>query len=231
MFSRTLKLCLAAAVVAVILIPSVSASKPIKGSELPPPDGAAVIHPGDADYRIGPQDVLDINVFQVPDLSKTVSVDTGGKILLPLVGPLQAAGRTPLELSQDLAAALKRTYMKDPQVVIGVKEASSQKVTVDGAVQQPGIYALQGPTTLMQAIALSHGVDPKLANLKKVAIIRTVNHQRTAGMFDLAAIREGRAIDPQVYGQDVIIVDTSGGKSFLSTFSQTFPLFQIIPFL
>jgi polysaccharide export outer membrane protein len=231
MILRTLKLCLAAVVVAVILSPSVAISKSVKGSELPPPDGAAVIHPGDADYKIGPQDILDINVFQVPDLSKSVQVDTGGKILLPLVGPIQAAGRTPFQLSQDITTALKRTYMKDPQVVVAVKEASSQKVTVDGAVQQPGIYALQGPTTLMQAIALSHGVDAKLANLKKVAIIRTVNHQRTAGLFDLAAIREGRAPDPQVYGQDVIIVDTSGGKSFLSTFSQTFPLFQVIPFL
>src|SRR4051812_31461131 len=106
MISRTLKLSLVAVVVAVFLSPSLATSKPVKGSELPPPDGAAVIHPGDADYRIGAQDVLDINVFQVPDLSKSVQVDTGGKILLPLVGPLQAAGRTPFELSQDLSAAL-----------------------------------------------------------------------------------------------------------------------------
>lgn len=190
-----------------------------------------MIRPGDADYRIGPQDVLDVNVFQVPDLSKSIQVDSGGKILLPLIGPLPAAGRSAFELSQDITTALRKTYLKNPQVVVSVKEASSQKVTVDGAVQQPGIYALQGPTTLMQAIALSRGIDPKLANLKKVAIIRTVNNKRTAGMFNLAAIREGRAPDPQVYGQDVIIVDTSGGKSFLRDFSQTFPLFQILPFL
>ncbi|HEY3694289.1 polysaccharide biosynthesis/export family protein [Phenylobacterium sp.] len=199
--------------------------------ELPPPDSAVSIRPGDADYRIGPQDLLDVNVFQVPDLSKSIQVDSGGKILLPLIGSLPAAGRTAFDLSQDITTALKQRYLKDPQVVVSVKEASSQKVTVDGAVQQPGIYPLQGPTTLMQAIALSHGVDPRVANLRKVAIIRVVNQQRTAGMFDLAAIRAGKAQDPQVYGQDVIIVDTSGGKSFLRDFSQTFPLFQIIPFL
>jgi polysaccharide export outer membrane protein len=199
--------------------------------ELPPPDGAVSIRPGDADYRIGPQDVLDINVFQVQDLSKTLTVDSGGKILMPLLGQVPAAGRTTAQLSKDIAAALETKYMKNPQVVVAVKEASSQKVTVDGAVQQPGIYALQGPTTLMQAVALAHGVDPKLANLHKVAVIRMIHNQRIAAMYDLGSIRQGRSLDPQVYGQDVIIVDTSGGKSFLRDFSQTFPLFSILAFL
>lgn len=231
MTKQSVRLWLAAAAVAVVLSPQIAASRPIQGAELPPPDGAAVIRPGDIDYRIGAQDLLDINVFQVPDLSKSLQVDTGGKILLPLVGSLAAAGKTPAELSQDIAAALRKSYMRDPQVVVSVKEASSQKVTVDGAVQQPGIYSLPGPTTLMQAIALSHGVDTKLANLKKVAIIRTVNQKRTAGMFNLSAIRQGLAPDPQVFGQDVIIVDTASGKSFLRDFSQTFPILQMIPFL
>lgn len=231
MFRQSFTLGLALVLFAAAPTAGSAGSRTAGAKELPPPDSAVLIRPGDADYRIGPQDILDVNVFQVPDLSKAVTVDSGGKILLPLVGPLPAAGRTPFDLSQDITTALKQRYLKDPQVVVSVKEASSQKVTVDGAVQQPGIYALQGPTTLMQAIALSHGVDPKLANLKKVAIIRTVNQKRTAGMFDLAAIRTGQAPDPQVYGQDVIIVDTSSGKSFLRDFSQTFPLFQIIPFL
>src|SRR4051812_35323758 len=77
---------------------------------LPPPD--SVTHQVAAgDYRIGPQVMLDINVSQVEELSKPVQVDTGGKILLPLVGQVQAAGRTPAELSQDLAGALKKHYM------------------------------------------------------------------------------------------------------------------------
>ena len=198
---------------------------------LPPPDGAVAIRPGDSDYRIGPQDVLDINVFQVADLTKTVQVDTGGKILLPLVGQITAAGRTPGELSNDLVAALSKTYMRDPQVVVSVKEASSQKVTVDGAVSQPGIYALQGPTTLMQAVALAHGIDQRLANPKKVAVIRTVNSKRVTGFYNLSAIREGKAADPQIYGQDVIIIDTSGGKAFLSTFSGAMPVLGLLPLL
>lgn len=198
---------------------------------LPPPDTAVSIRPGDADYRIGPQDTLDINVFQVADLTRSVQVDTGGKIILPLVGQITAAGRTPGELSSDIAAALGKSYLKDPQVVVSVKEASSQKVTVDGAVTQPGIYALNGPTTLMQAVALAHGVDPRLANLKRVAVIRTVKSQATTAVFDLAAIRQGKAEDPQIYGHDVIIVDTSSGRSFLRDLGQMSPLLSVLPFL
>jgi polysaccharide export outer membrane protein len=228
MSRRSLAALVAAMALAGFGSQALAASKTV---ELPPPDGAVSIRPGDADYRIGPEDVLDVNVFQVADLSKTIKVDSGGKILLPLVGQMTAAGRTTGELSKDIADALEKNYMKDPRVVVSVKEASSQKVTVDGAVQQPGIYALQGPTTLMQAVALAHGVDSKLANIKKVAVIRTVDNRKTAAIFNLAEIREGKATDPQVYGQDVIIVDTSSGKSFLRDFSQTFPLFTILPFL
>jgi polysaccharide export outer membrane protein len=175
--------------------------------------------------------VLDINVFQVADLTKTVQVDTGGKILLPLVGQVTAAGRTPSQLSDDLKVALSKTYMRDPQVVVSVKEASSQKVTVDGAVIQPGIYALTGPTTLIQAVALARGIDPKLANPKKVAVIRTVNSKRMTGFYNLSAIREGKQPDPQIYGQDVIIIDTSSGKSFLSNIGSAMPLIGLLPLL
>ncbi len=202
-----------------------------KEPNLPPPDSAVAIRPGDADYRIGPKDVLDINVFQVADLTRTLQVDTGGKILLPLVGQIDAAGRTTGQLSADIAAALAKTYMKNPEVVVSVKEASSQKVTVDGAVGQPGIYSLSGPTTLMQAVALAHGADPRLANIRKVAVIRMVKNQRATAVFDLGAIRDGRATDPQIYGQDVIIVDTSRGKSFLQNLGQASPLLSVVPFL
>ena len=194
---------------------------------LPPPD--SVTHQRAAgDYRIGPQDMLDINVSQVEELSKPVQVDTGGKVLLPLVGQMQAAGKTPSELSEDLAGALKKRYMKDPQVVVSVKESQSQKVTVDGAVGQPGVYALAGPTTLMQAVSLAHGADPKLANLHKVAIFRTINGERRSAFYDLAQIRSGRAEDPAVYGSDIVVVDTSGTKNFFQNFQGSFGLLGML---
>jgi polysaccharide export outer membrane protein len=112
-------------------------------ADLPPPD-AYTQAKGGMEYHIGPQDVLDISVSQVEELSKPVTVDTSGKILLPLVGQIPAAGRTPAELSGDIATALKKNYMKDPQVVVSLKESQLQKVTVDGAVIQPGVYPLPG---------------------------------------------------------------------------------------
>jgi polysaccharide export outer membrane protein len=180
------------------------------------------------EYRITPQDVLDLDVSQVAELSKPVTVDTSGKILLPLVGQIQAAGRTPAELSQDIAAALKKRYMKDPQVVVSVKESQGQKITVDGAVNQPGAYTLNGPTTLMQAVSLAKGADPHFANLHRVAIFRTVEGERRSAIYDLAAIRTGRSPDPAVYGSDIVMVDTSGTKSFFQNFQGGFGLLGML---
>jgi polysaccharide export outer membrane protein len=187
-------------------------------ANMPPPDSFAHSQPG-AEYQIEPLDKLDINVSQVQELSKPVQVDSGGKILLPLIGQLQAAGRTPSQLSDDIAAALKKKYMKDPQVVVSLKEAQGEKITVDGAVQQPGMYDLAGPTTLMQAVSMAHGADPHFANVHRVAIFRTVNGQRRSVVYDLADIRSGRTVDPPVYGSDVVVVDTSGAKSFFNNYS------------
>jgi polysaccharide export outer membrane protein len=190
-------------------------------TNLPPPDASHLSSAG-ADYRIEPLDTLDVNVSQVAELSKPVQVDTGGKILMPLIGQVQAAGRTPSELSDDIAAELKKKYMKDPQVVVAVKDAQGQKITVDGAVQQPGMYALAGPTTLMQAVSMAKGADPHFANVHKVAIFRTINGERRSAFYDLAQIRTGQAQDPPVYGSDIVVVDTSGAKSFFNNFSGAF---------
>jgi polysaccharide export outer membrane protein len=213
---RQLSSLTAAALLALSSAPSLAAT-----TDLPPPD--ALRHARSAgEYRIGPLDTLDINVSEVPELSKPMQVDNAGKLLLPLVGQIQAAGRTPAELSDDIAAALKQKYMKDPQVVVSVKEAQGEKITVDGAVQAPGMYALAGPTTLMQAVSMAKGADPHFANVHRVAIFRTVNGERRSAFYDLAAIRTGKAEDPQVYGSDIVIVDTSGSKSFFNNFSGAF---------
>src|SRR5262245_59649431 len=89
--------------------------------------------PLQAGYIIGPQDKLAIDVFHVPDLSRMVSVDTGGNIFLPLIGQVPASGRTADQLSQAIASELDKKYLKDAIVTVAVTESSSQKVTVDGA--------------------------------------------------------------------------------------------------
>lgn len=161
------------------------------------------------DYRIGPSDKLALNVFQVEDLSfEAIYVDASGKLQLPLLGSVQAAGLTPAELSADLERRLGERYLRNPRVSVSVSEAASQKITVDGAVMKPGVYVMRGRTTLLQAVAMAEGGN-RIADLKKVAVFRTVEGRRMIAVFDLAAIRRGEAADPVVLGDDIVIVDTS----------------------
>ena len=95
-------------------------------------------------YRIGAADMLDITVFKVPDLSKTVQVSETGAINLPLVGEVRAEGKTTQELERDLTAKLGATYLQNPQVTVLVKENNSQRVTIQGAVEKPGVYPVKG---------------------------------------------------------------------------------------
>jgi polysaccharide export outer membrane protein len=179
------------------------------------------------EYRVGVGDKLSVRVFQVPDLSfDQLVVDTSGNIQMPLIGAVQSAGRTSVELSTEIAARLATQYLRNPQVTVTVTEAASQKITVDGAVTKPGVYEMRGSTSLLQAVAMAEGPTP-VADLTKVAVFRTINGQRSVALFDLAAIRQGRADDPSVLGDDVIVVDTSRLNSTLREIITAVPAFAI----
>lgn len=197
------------------------------GVTMPPPDPVR-IEPAAAatGYIIGPMDQLDVNVFQVPDLTRTVQVDAAGQIILPLIGPVVAAGKTVPQLQDDVAAALREKYLQSPQVTIYISEYASQKVTVTGAVSAPGVYALQGRTTLLQIIAMAKGTD-RVANERSIVIYRTINNQKMGALYDLAAIRAGTLPDPEIYARDVIVVERSGVKSALRDMAGALPVFGI----
>ena len=179
------------------------------------------------DYRIGAQDKLSIRVFQVDDLSfDEIVVDSSGSLQMPLIGAVQAAGQTPAELSRDLAARLGERYLRNPQVTVSVLEAASQKVTIDGAVTRPGVYTMRGRTSLLQAVAMAEGPS-RVADLTKVAVFRTINGQRNVALFDLQAIRQGRAEDPEVLGDDIIVVDTSRLNSAMREVLSALPALAI----
>ncbi len=168
-----------------------------------------------AEYRIGVGDKLDVRVFQVEDLSfEALVVDTSGNIQLPLIGAVRGAGQTAGEMSTDIAERLAAQYLRDPQVTVTVKEAANQKITVDGAVTKPGVYEMRGSMSLLQAVAMAEG-PTRVADLTKVAVFRSIDGRRSVALFDLSAIRQGRAYDPQVLGDDVIVVDTSRLSSSL----------------
>lgn len=159
--------------------------------------------------RIGVGDKLDVTVFQVPDLSlKDLIVDTSGNIQMPLIGSVPGTGRTSSELATDIARRLGSQYLRNPQVTVSVTEAASQKITVDGAVTKPGVYLMRGATSLLQAVAMAEG-PTRVADMTKVAVFRTIDGRRTVALFDLAAIRQGRADDPEIFGDDIVVVDTS----------------------
>ena len=107
------------------------------------------------DYRISPSDVVEVSVFGVADLTRTVQVSTNGAISLPLIKTVQAAGKTASELELIIAAKLEATYLQSPQVSVFVKEYTSQRITVDGAVNKPGIFPTTGQLSLLQSIALA----------------------------------------------------------------------------
>ena len=198
------------------------------GQKLPPPDvvSAAGEFEGVSEYRIGAQDLLDISVFQVEDLNRSVRVNSGGQISLPLVGSFRAGGMTVQQLEAEIARKLDEGFLQNPQVTVFVKEFASQKITMEGEIAAPGVYPLTGKTTLLQAVAMGRGLGP-LADARGIVVFRVIDGQKMAAVFDLKAIRSGNAEDPQIYGNDVVVVDTSGPKSALKRITETVSVFNI----
>ncbi len=197
---------------------------------LPPPD-ATTVAADFSNYRIGPRDELIIEVFGAPELKRESEVDAAGNLSLPLVGTVVAGGRTPGQVGAAIAAQLRGRYIRDPQVTVNIKKANPQTFSVDGAVREPGVYPVIGRMTLQQAIASAKGADSELANLNNVVVFRTVNNQRMAALFSLKEIRAGRLNDPQIYGNDVIVVGESAARRFFRDLSRFPALGSFIPFL
>jgi polysaccharide export outer membrane protein len=145
-------------------------SSPTMNADPPPLDPAARPLRSDDSFIIGPEDVLAISVWKEPDLTKQVPVRSDGKISLPLVGDIQAAGRTPLQLQMDISDKLKG-YITDPQVAIIVQQINSLKYNIFGEVGKPGSYPLNGGTTIVDAIANAGGLKD-FAKKKGIYVLR-----------------------------------------------------------
>jgi polysaccharide export outer membrane protein len=107
------------------------------------------------EYKIGPQDLLEISVFGLDELNKTVRVSEVGKITLPLLGEIEIGGLTKNELERKLQELLQKDYLQNPQVTVFIREYQSGRVSILGAVGSPGVYELVGSQTLLQVIALA----------------------------------------------------------------------------
>jgi len=135
-----------------------------RGVQPPPPPAH------DDAFVIGADDVLAVNVWKEPEVSRSVPVRSDGKISLPLVGEVQAAGRTPLKLEQDIAARLKN-YISEPEVTVIVQQINSQKFNVLGQVNRPGSFVLANSPTVLDAIALAGGFRD-FAKQKAIYVLR-----------------------------------------------------------
>lgn len=173
-------------------------------------------------YKIAPLDKLTIKVFKSDDISRDYDVDLAGHISLPLVGEVEAANLTTAELDDHLTQLLGQKYFEHPDVSVSVKESTAHVVTVDGAVGQSGQYPVNGPMTLIQAVALARGTTAD-ANPRRVAVFRTIGGQRQAAAFDLTAIRRGQATDPAIYAGDIVVVDGSKVKAVERQILSTIP--------
>lgn len=175
------------------------------------------------EYRIGPRDVLTVQVFQVPSLSAETEVDAQGNIAMPLLGAVAVQGKTNTEVANEIETRLGAKYLQNPQVQVVVKEAQSQRVTIDGSVTNPGVFPIAGQTTLLQALALAHGAKDD-ANLRRVVVFRTIDGQRMAAAFDAKDIQRGLSTDPTIYGNDIIIVDGNAWRGRFRDFISSVPL-------
>jgi polysaccharide export outer membrane protein len=144
----------------------------------------------DPDYRIGPQDVITINVWKEPDISRVIPVRPDGKISIPLLNDVLAAGLTPMELANVITEGLKK-YMNGPQVTVIITEINSRRVYVLGQVGRPGAFPLLPNMTVLQLLS-SCGGFTEFANSKKIYILRTVGDKQVKIFFNYKDVVSGR---------------------------------------
>ncbi|MDZ4138773.1 MAG: polysaccharide biosynthesis/export family protein [Erythrobacter sp.] len=179
-------------------------------SELPAGPSAYQIVPADAapvgerEYLIGPLDRVTVVVFRQPDLSvQDAQVDSAGKLALPLLGAVSVHGKTAEAVAAELRTSLQE-YVKNPVVSVAVNSIT-QKVVVEGSVNQPGVYDIRGSATLIEAIAMARS-PTEVADLDQVFVFRTIGGRVQGARFDLRRIRAGLDPDPAIVAGDRVVV-------------------------
>jgi polysaccharide export outer membrane protein len=160
----------------------------------------------DAEYKIGPQDVLRIDVWKEPEISRTTPVRPDGRISLPLINDVQAAGLTAAQLAAVISDGLRK-YITNPQVTVGVSEINSRRVYVTGEVTRPGAFPLLPNMTVLQALSSSGGFS-QFAKLKSIYVLRTEDGKQVKHPFNYKEVVSGKKpeLNIQLQPGDVIVV-------------------------
>jgi polysaccharide biosynthesis/export protein len=152
--------------------------------------------PDDPKYAIGPQDILSISVWKEPDITQTVVVRPDGRISLPLVNDVKAAGLTPTQLAASVTAGLQK-YLADPRVTVVVTQINSQRIYVLGEVNKAGAYALFPGMTFLQALSSAGGFT-QFADVKKIYLLRVENGRQAKFLFNYKDVVHGRAPEQNI---------------------------------
>jgi polysaccharide export outer membrane protein len=171
----------------------------------PAPTPGSVV-PVDPSFVIGPEDVLGILFWREADVSGDVTVRPDGRVTLPLIGDITAAGVTPSALRDQIQAAFAK-YLTDPNVTVVVRQINSRKVYITGEVIRPGAYPLTGPRTVMQLISLAGGVT-QFAKSDSISILRPEQGKTRAFVFNYQDVAQGRNVQQNIQLQpgDTIVV-------------------------
>lgn len=177
-------------VLTIVLLAASLVAEAQNNSRVPPAAGNLSADTGLVDYVIGPEDVLGIVFWRDTEMSGDVTVRPDGRITLPLIGELRAAGITPEELKQQIQAASAK-YLSEANVAVVVRQINSRKVYITGLVTTPGGYPLTGPRTVMQLISLAGGVT-EFADSGSITIMRTENGRTQSYKFNYKDVARGK---------------------------------------
>jgi polysaccharide biosynthesis/export protein len=183
---------------------STSTTRPAQTVATQPPPAAPAVT--DASYKIGPQDVLRIDVWKENEISRSVPVRPDGKISLPLLNDVQAAGQTSMELANTITEGLKK-FINSPQVTVTVTEINSRRVYVTGEVTRPGAFPLLPNMTVLQALTSAGGFT-QFARLKKIYVLRTEDGKQVKHPFNYKDVVNGNRPEDNIVLQsgDTIVV-------------------------
>lgn len=201
--------------------------------------GAAVSQPrsdlGQANYTVArptiyllrPSDRISINVFREPDFSvESVQIGVEGNVSLPMIGSVRAAGMTAEQFESDVTARLTAAGLISPSVSVNIAEYASHLVTVEGAVQQAGVYPFQPGARLSSAIAMARGPS-RTANRQQIAVFRETADGVSVAKFDYQQVSQGTMLDPILQPGDRVVVGTDGLSVFWQDFLRAIPSFGI----
>jgi len=200
-FYKTFSLCV------LLCLPALAAGEPSQDrSRQPAVKPPAQPAPPPPEYLVGPEDILGIVFWREPDMSGDVVVRPDGRITIPVIGEVQAAGRRPEVLQQEIATAASK-YLSGVNVVVVVRTINSRKIFITGRVASPGAYSLIGPLSVMQAIALAGGVT-EFADPKGITILRTENGVSRTVQFNYQDVARGKSLEQNVLLQpgDTVVV-------------------------